>query len=80
MNVYIYDDFLNKSKYNRAINRLEIKLTDLGLNGKIVRLGAIKNIHDAVEGEIKNGAKPLLLLEIMKPYSKPPQQLLNIKL
>ena len=60
MNVYIYDDFLNKSKYNRAINRLEIKLTDLGLNGKIVRLGAIKNIHDAVENEIKNGAKTII--------------------
>ena len=60
MNVYIYDDFLNKSKYNRAINRLEIKLTDLGLNGKIVRLGAIKNIHDAVESEIKNGAKTIV--------------------
>ncbi|MFZ4648556.1 MAG: diacylglycerol kinase family protein [Patescibacteria group bacterium] len=60
MNVYIYDDFLNKSKYNRTINRLEIKLTDLGLNGKIVRLGAIKNIHDAVESEIKNGAKTIV--------------------
>lgn len=60
MNVYVYDDFLNKSKYNRAINRLEIKLTDLGLNGKIVRLGAIKNIHDAVESEIKNGAKTIV--------------------
>lgn len=60
MNVYIYDDFLNKSKYNRAINRLEIKLTDLGLNGKIVRLGAIKNIHDVVENEIKNGAKTIV--------------------
>lgn len=60
MNVYIYDDFLNKSKYNRTINRLEIKLTDLGLNGKIIRLGAIKNIHDAIESEIKNGAKTIV--------------------
>lgn len=60
MNVYIYDDYLNKSKYNRAINRLEIKLTDLNLNGKIVRLGGIKNIHNAVESEIKNGAKTII--------------------
>lgn len=60
MNVYIYDDFLNKSKYSRAINRVEIRLTDLGLNGKIIRLGAIKNIHDSVENEIKNGAKTII--------------------
>ena len=29
MHVYIYDEYLNKAKYNRAINRLEIRLTDL---------------------------------------------------
>ena len=29
MHVYIYDEHLNKAKYNRAINRLEIRLTDL---------------------------------------------------
>jgi hypothetical protein len=57
MNVYIYDDFLNKGRYSRTIGKVEIRLTDLGLNGKIIRLGAIKNSRDIIQNEIKNGAR-----------------------
>ena len=60
MNIYIYDDYLNKNKYSRILNRVEIRLTDLGLNGKIIRLGAIKNIRDVIQNEIKNGAKTIV--------------------
>jgi diacylglycerol kinase family enzyme len=60
MHVYIYDEYLNKPKYNRAINRLEIRLTDLGLNGKIIRLGGIKNIKATIQNEIKLGAKTII--------------------
>lgn len=60
MHVYIYDDYLNKHKYNRTINRLEIRLTDLGLNGKIIRLGGIKNIKGTIQNEIKLGAKTIV--------------------
>jgi diacylglycerol kinase family enzyme len=60
MHVYIYDDYLEKSKYNRVINRLEIRLTDLGLNGKIIRLGGIKNIKASIQNEIKLGAKTIV--------------------
>lgn len=60
MNIYIYDDYLNKGKYSRILNRVEIRLTDLGLNGKIIRLGAIKNIRDVIQNEIKNGAKTII--------------------
>ena len=60
MHVYIYDDYLNKSRYNKAINRMEIRLTDLGLNGKIIRLGGIKNIKGTVQNEVKLGAKTII--------------------
>jgi diacylglycerol kinase family enzyme len=60
MHVYIYDEYLNKTKHNRAINRLEIRLTDLGLNGKIIRLGGIKNIKGTIQNEIKLGAKTII--------------------
>lgn len=60
MNIYIYDDFLNKTKFNRVLNRVEIRLTDLGLNGKIIRLGSIKNVRDVIQNEIKNGAKTIV--------------------
>jgi diacylglycerol kinase family enzyme len=60
MHVYIYDDYLNKSKYNKAINRIEIRLTDLGLNGKIIRLGNIKNIKGTIQNEMRLGAKTIV--------------------
>lgn len=60
MHVYVYDDYLNKTKYNRTINRVEIRLTDLGLNGKILRLSGIKNIKAAIQNEIRVGAKTIV--------------------
>jgi len=39
---------------------MEIRLTDLGLNGKIIRLGGIKNIKGTVQNEIKLGAKTIV--------------------
>ena len=60
MHVYIYDDYLAKGKYNKAINRMEIRITDLGLNGKILRLSGIKNVKAAIENEIRLGAKTIV--------------------
>jgi len=70
MHVYIYDEYLNKNKYNRAINRLEIRLTDLGLNGKIIRLDAIKNIKSAIQNEIKIGSKTIVAVGNNQTISK----------
>mgnify|MGYP000966424279 FL=1 len=71
MHVYIYDEHLNKAKYNRAINRLEIRLTDLGLNGKIIRLGGIKNIKATIQNEIKLGAKTIVAVGNNQTVNKP---------
>jgi len=60
MHVYIYDDYLNKGRFNRAVNRMEIRLTDLGLNGKIIRLSGIKNIKGTIQNEIRLGAKTIV--------------------
>ncbi|HPY08669.1 MAG: diacylglycerol kinase family protein [Patescibacteria group bacterium] len=60
MHVYIYDDYLNRGRYNKTVNRMEIRLTDLGLNGKIIRLSGIKNIRGTIQNEIKLGAKTIV--------------------
>lgn len=60
MHVYIYDDFVNTKKYDSLIAKIETRITDLSLNGKIIRLGVMKNIEDAVENEIKRGAKTIV--------------------
>jgi len=60
MNIYIYDSFLNQKKYDRWLARLETRLTDLGLNGKIFRLSLMRNIEDTVKNELKRGAKTII--------------------
>ncbi len=80
MNLYIYDDFLNKSRYNRAINRIEIRLTDLGLNGKIIRLGTIKNIKSLIQQEVRNGAKNIIAVGNNSTANKVASALVDDKL
>lgn len=70
MNVYIYDDFLDKIKYNKVLNKVEIRLTDLGLNGKIIRLGSIKNVQSIIRNELKRGAKTIIPVGNNKTISK----------
>jgi len=60
MHVYIYDEYINSRKYDNVIAHIETRITDLGLNGKIIRLGVMKNVFDLVENEIKRGAKTIV--------------------
>lgn len=59
MHIYIYGSFLSHKKYDSVLARIETRLTDLGLNGKISRLGAMNNAKSMVENEIKRGAKTI---------------------
>ncbi len=60
MHVYIYDTFVSDKKHMNKVSRVETRITDLGLNGKIVRLGLISSVSDAIENEIKKGAKTII--------------------
>ncbi len=60
MNVFIYDDYLSEKKYFKTISKIETRITDLGLNGKIVRLNLLNNVSSHIDSEIKRGAKTLI--------------------
>ncbi len=60
MHVFIYDAFVNQKKYAHTLARIETRITDLGLNGKIIRLGLMKNVRESVERELKQGAKTMI--------------------
>ncbi len=62
MNIYIYDSFLNQKKYESVLAKIETRITDMGLNGKIDRLGITKNINEIVNQEIKRGAKTIVVV------------------
>jgi hypothetical protein len=60
MHIYIYDSFLSNKKYESIIAKIETRITDLGLNGKIIRLGPLQSLGDSVANEMKKGAKTIV--------------------
>ncbi|HMB65614.1 MAG TPA: acylglycerol kinase family protein [Patescibacteria group bacterium] len=60
MYIYIYDAIAGKRKYNKILAKMEKKITDLGLNGKIVRLEGINNIEKTIQDEIKYEANTVV--------------------
>lgn len=62
MHVYIYDTFVSDRKYEKIVARIETRITDLGLNGKIVRLGITTNVFSTIENEVRKGAKTIVVV------------------
>ena len=60
MHIYIYDSFVSEKRNNSTLAKIETRITDLGLSGKIIRLNIINSIHNAIENEIKKGAKTII--------------------
>jgi len=60
MNIFIYDSYLSEKKYSSSLSKIETRITDLGLNGKIIRLSLLKNVISSIDNEIKRGAKTLI--------------------
>jgi diacylglycerol kinase family enzyme len=53
---------LSNKKYLRSLARIEARLTDLGLNGKIIRLSPLKNLEAIIAEEIKRGSKTIVIV------------------
>jgi len=60
MYLYLYDSFLNNTKFNNKLARIETRLTDLGIGGKISRLSPLKNLKELVDDEVKAGVKTIV--------------------
>ncbi len=74
MYLYLYDSFLNNKKYHGTLARIETRLTDLGIGGKICRLSPLRNIKELLADEIKNGVKAVVVVGNDKTLS----QVINI--
>ncbi len=53
MYLYLYDSFLVDQKYRKLIDRLETRLTDLGISGKTVRLTILKNAREVIKDNLR---------------------------
>lgn len=62
MYYYIYDSFLNEKKYKKPLERIEMRLADLGIRGKTRRLTILHHERDVVEECMRNGAKTIVFV------------------
>ncbi len=62
MYVYLYDNFVRQSAFKSVIKAIEIRLTDYGLAGKIIRLNNYSDAKPIIEEEIKRGAKTIVMV------------------
>ncbi|OGH88765.1 MAG: hypothetical protein A3J93_01595 [Candidatus Magasanikbacteria bacterium RIFOXYC2_FULL_42_28] len=62
MYIYLYDNFLRQKKYDSEIRAMEVRLTDYGIAGKILRLTNYIDAKQIIDDEIKRGAKTVVIV------------------
>jgi len=62
MYVYLYDNFLGHKKFSSVLKAIEIRLTDYGIAGKILRLNNYLDVKPVIDDEIKRGAKTVVIV------------------
>jgi len=60
MYYYVYDDFVQDKKYERDLSRIENRLADLGIAGKIARLALFKHAGELIIDEVRRGVKTVV--------------------
>ncbi len=71
---YLYDSFLNDKKNSRLLAKIETRLTDLGIGGKIFRLSPLRNVSELLTDEIRSGVKTVVVVGDDKTFS----QIINV--
>lgn len=57
MYYYVYDIFVNDQKYKKSIQKIENRLTDLGISGRKVQLSLLKSLRELVEEQYNAGIR-----------------------
>ena len=70
MYLYIYDSFLNNKKYSDLLVKIEKRVTDLGIKGRIARLSILKNMKELIIDGLKDGVETIVVIGDTKTFSK----------
>lgn len=70
MYLYIYDSFLNDKKYVDLLAKIEQRVTDLGIKGKIARLSVLKNMKELITDAVDDGVKTIVAIGDEQTFAK----------
>ncbi|XOU94392.1 MAG: diacylglycerol/lipid kinase family protein [Candidatus Kerfeldbacteria bacterium] len=70
MHNYIFDQYLSEKKYQTILDKIESRLTDLGINGRIEKLTILKSFSESVSEIVKRGADTIIAVGNDRTISK----------
>jgi len=59
---YVYDAFLAERRYARELAEIETRLTDLGMTGRIDRLGPLRHPRELLRDAVRKGARTIVVV------------------
>jgi diacylglycerol kinase family enzyme len=69
MYFYFYDKLTQEKKYEPLLVKVETRLIDLGLNGRVEKLSIFKNAREIIRDAIKKGAKTIIAVGDDKTFA-----------
>ena len=70
MYLYLYDSFLVEQKYRKTIDQIETRLTDLGINGRTIRLTILKNAREVIKDNLRDEIDTVVVIGSDKLFSE----------
>jgi diacylglycerol kinase family enzyme len=62
MYLYLFDAFLGKGKYKKIIDKIETRITDLEIGGRIVKLTILESIQEIIADGLRRGIKTVIVV------------------
>lgn len=59
---YLYDSFVLDKKHEGALTKVENRVIELGINGRVEKLTPLRNLKDVLEGAIKQEAHTIVIV------------------
>ncbi len=77
MYLYLFDSFLAKRKYKKILDRIETRITDLEISGRIIKLTILESIPDLIKEATKKGVKTVVAVGNDKTFCQAASALAN---
>jgi diacylglycerol kinase family enzyme len=62
MYLYVYDEIVQDRRFEKEMHLIENRLTDLGIVGKIARLGLFKRADELIRDEVRRGVTTVVVV------------------
>lgn len=77
MYLYLFDSFLVKKRYKKILDKIETRITDLEISGRIVRLTILESIEEIVRDAIKRGVETVVVVGNDKTFCRAASAMIN---